>query len=121
MNQSRQPAIQQVHLGEGWSNTRDPRNVDGDAPQTCKFEPLVPAYRSPPNNGDDEQSDFHSPRVSAGHTTTGEVHPAVEISPPEAVRRRSVTGHGMAAESLQSTSRSKIQYRFRAPVHLLIV
>src|SRR5262249_31340962 len=121
MNRSREPAIQQGRLGEGWSNTRDPRNVGGDAPQTCKLEALLAAHRSPPINGDDEQSDFHSPRLSPGYPTTGEVHPAVEISPPEAVRRRTVTGHGMAAESLQSTSRSKIQYRFRAAVHLLVM
>jgi len=121
MNQSRQSAIQQVRLGENWSNARDPRSVRGDAPQTSKLEALLAAHRSPPINGDDEPSDFHPSCLSAGYPTTGEVHPAVEISPPEAVRRRTVTGHGMAAESLQSTSRSKIQYRFRAPVHLLIV
>src|SRR5262245_45728224 len=119
MNQSRQPAIQQVRLGENWSNARDPRSVRGDAPQTCELEALLPAHRSPPIN--DEQSDFHPSRLSADYSTTGEVYPAVEISPPEAVRRRTVTGHGMAVESLQSTSRSKIQYRFRAAVHLLVV
>src|SRR5262245_48126765 len=59
--------------------------------------------------------------LSDGHPTTGEVHPAVEVSPPEAVRRRTVTGQGMAAESLQSTGRRKITYRFRAPMHLLVM
>src|SRR5215831_11978544 len=118
MNQSRQPAIQQVRLDENWSNARDPRSVRRDAPQTCKLEALLPAHRSPSINGNDEQSDYHPSRLSAGYP---EVYPAVEISPPEAVRRRTVTGHGMAAESLQSTSRSKIQYRFRAAVHLLVV
>jgi len=129
MNQSRpslpafrlQPAIQQVRLRENWSNARDPRSVRGDAPQTCEFEALLPTHRSPPINGNDEQSDFHPSHLSAGYPTTGEVYPAVQVSPPEAVRRRTVTGHGMAAESLQSTSRSKIQYRFRAAVHLLVV
>src|SRR5262245_4401256 len=121
MNQSRQPAIQQVRLGESWSNARDPRSVRGDAPQTCELEALLPAHRSPPINYNDQQPEFHPPRLSADYSTTGEVYPAVEISPPEAVRRRTVTGHGMAAESLQSTSRSKIQYRFRAAVHLLVV
>src|SRR5262245_43457448 len=116
-----QPTIQQVRLGEGWSNARDPRKVDVDPLQACKLETSLPAHRSPPINGDDEHSDLHSPRRSAGYPTTGVVHPAVEISPPEAVRRRSVTAYGMAAESLQSTSRSRIQYRFRAPVHLLVV
>src|SRR5215475_512955 len=116
-----QSAIQQVRLGEGSSNARDPRSVDVDPLRACKLEASLPAHRSPPINGDDEQSDLHSPRRSAGYPTIGEVHPAVEISPPEAVRRRIVTGCGMAAESLQSTSRSKIQYRFCAPVHLLVM
>jgi AraC family transcriptional regulator len=129
MNQSRsslpafglQPAIQQVRLAEDWSNGRNRRSAREDAPQTSKLEALLPAQRPPPINGDDERSDFHRPRLSDGYPTTGEVHPAVEISPPEAVKRRTVTGHGMAAESLQSSSRSKIRYRFCAPMHLLVV
>ena len=49
------------------------------------------------------------------------IHPAVEIWPPEGVTRRTMTGRGMAAEFVQSTSRHKIQYRFRAPMHLLVM
>jgi AraC family transcriptional regulator len=69
----------------------------------------------------DEPPDVDLPRLSDGGATTDPIYPAVKISPPELVIRRAVTGHGMAAESVQSASRSKIQYRFRAPMHLLIM
>src|SRR5215467_2789273 len=68
-----------------------------------------------------EPSDLGAPRLSDGDATTDLIHPAVRISPPEVATRRTVTGHGMAAESVQSASRNKIRYRFRAPVHLLVM
>ena len=45
----------------------------------------------------------------------------VRIGPVGAVRRRAAIWPGMAAELVQATSRDKIEYRFRAPVHLLAV
>jgi AraC family transcriptional regulator len=45
----------------------------------------------------------------------------VEISPTHAVGRRTVTSHGMAAEIVQASTREKIEFRFHAPVHLLVV
>src|SRR5215475_12342481 len=69
----------------------------------------------------DAQSDVDLPRLSDGNATADLVRPLVRISPPEAATRHTITGHGMAAESLQSASRNKIQYRFRAPIHLLIM
>jgi AraC family transcriptional regulator len=48
-------------------------------------------------------------------------HPTVEICPPDLVRRRAITGHGMTAETVQSASRARIEYRFRAPIHLLVM
>jgi AraC family transcriptional regulator len=56
-----------------------------------------------------------------GHVAADAIHPVVEISPSEAVTRLTVTGHGMAAESVRSTSRSKIQHHFRAPMHMLVM
>jgi hypothetical protein len=49
------------------------------------------------------------------------IDPAVEISPSDIVRRRSVTWNGMAAEIVQATMREKIEFRFRGPRHLLAV
>jgi AraC family transcriptional regulator len=47
--------------------------------------------------------------------------PAVEIHPPDVVKRRSVTGAGVAAEIVQATRREKLEFRFCAPIHLLTV
>jgi AraC family transcriptional regulator len=48
------------------------------------------------------------------------IRPAVEVSRPDVVRRRAMAWNGMAAESVQCTSRERLEYRFRAPVHLLL-
>jgi hypothetical protein len=45
----------------------------------------------------------------------------VGITPFDAVKRRTMSGHGMAAETILTTRQCKIEYRFRAPVHLLVV
>ena len=52
----------------------------------------------------------------------GEVvsHPTVEISPPNGVTRRSLTGHGLTAESVDYTGQDTVIFRFRAPQHLLV-
>ena len=45
----------------------------------------------------------------------------VDISPPDLVKRRFVAGQHLAAEFIQTTSHERIEHRFRAPIHLLIV
>jgi AraC family transcriptional regulator len=44
---------------------------------------------------------------------------AVEVYPPDIVKRRTVAWDGMAAEIVQAVRPGKIQFRFRAPLHLL--
>jgi AraC-like DNA-binding protein len=46
---------------------------------------------------------------------------AVEVSPPDIVKRRRVSWNGMAAEIVQAAQVERIESRFRAPAHLLIV
>src|SRR6516162_11017269 len=52
-------------------------------------------------------------------------HPAtpatVEISPPELVRRRVIVCPGLAAESVQAASHSKVEYSFHGQTHLLVI
>jgi AraC family transcriptional regulator len=48
-------------------------------------------------------------------------HPIVEISPPDSVERRTASWPGMAAEIVQATRSDRIDSRFCAPVHLLVV
>jgi AraC-like DNA-binding protein len=45
----------------------------------------------------------------------------VEISPADSAKRRAVAWDGMAAEIVQATRRERIEFRFRAPRHMLIV
>jgi AraC family transcriptional regulator len=45
---------------------------------------------------------------------------AVQVSPPDIVKRRILTWHGMAAEMVQATTREKLAFRFHAPLHLLV-
>jgi AraC family transcriptional regulator len=59
--------------------------------------------------------------VRAESTGAHAVENLVSIGPVDAVRRRAAIWPGMAAELVQATSRDKIEYRFRAPVHLLAV
>jgi len=68
--------------------------------------PLPPAVMLPPPR--------HRPTVEA-------THPAVEIHPSDAVRRRIVTTDGMTVEVMQAARREKMEFRFRAPFHLLAV
>jgi AraC family transcriptional regulator len=46
---------------------------------------------------------------------------AVEVFPSDIVRRRTVAWDGMAAEIVQATRPEKMEFRFRAPLHLLAV
>jgi AraC family transcriptional regulator len=48
-------------------------------------------------------------------------HHGVEVYPIDAVKRHTVTWHGMAAEIVQATRRQKIEFRFQGPLHLLVV
>jgi AraC family transcriptional regulator len=78
----------------------------------------------------DQLSVTYSGRKDAGEPLRGrgsgsilEVvsHPTVEISPPDLVTRRSLTGHGMTAESVNYTGPNSITHGFRAPQHLLVM
>ena len=59
-------------------------------------------------------------RRSHGCPIADVIHPAVEISPPDSVRRHAITWNGMTAETVQSTSQANVKYRFHAPMHLLV-
>ena len=45
----------------------------------------------------------------------------VTITPADSVVRRMVVGRGIAAELIEATGHERIEYRFKAPVHLLAV
>jgi AraC family transcriptional regulator len=71
-----------------------------------------------------ERGDEHTePRahLKLGRSMVNPTNHAVEIHPPHLVRRRTVAWNGMAAEIVQATRPEKIEFRFRAPLHLLAV
>jgi AraC family transcriptional regulator len=56
-----------------------------------------------------------------GRTAVIAIEPTVDISPREIANRRAKCWDGMAAEIVQTTRRARIDIRFRAPIHLLVV
>jgi AraC family transcriptional regulator len=48
------------------------------------------------------------------------INNAVDIFPSGSVHRRAITWDGMAVELVQTTAYDKVEFRFRAPYHLLI-
>jgi AraC family transcriptional regulator len=55
------------------------------------------------------------------HDTPRVIHPAVNISPSHLVGRRALTRQGVTAEIVRAKSLDRIESRFRAPMHLLVV
>lgn len=88
--------------------------------------PSEPARLPPPDGrarGRDRLDEFpdHRGYRHQDRSTVDACNQAVEIYPPDAVKRRTVTWDGMAAEMVQAMSCEKIELRFRAPLHLLAV
>jgi AraC family transcriptional regulator len=48
-------------------------------------------------------------------------HPTVEVDPADLVTRRAITCSGMTAETVRARSCARIEYRFRAPMNLLVI
>jgi AraC family transcriptional regulator len=70
------------------------------------------------------------PNGPIGRDTTGPArvrdrpdvsHPAVDISPSHLVGRRALARQGVTAEVVQAKSLDRIEFRFRAPMHLLVL
>jgi AraC family transcriptional regulator len=71
-----------------------------------------------------ERNDEHTERQTHSKRDRSMVdatNHAVEVYPPDIVRRRAVAWDGMTAEIVQATRPEKIEFRFRAQLHLLAV
>jgi AraC family transcriptional regulator len=55
------------------------------------------------------------------HGTPRLVHPVIDVSPSHLVGRRPLTRHGVTAEIVQAKTLGRIEFRFRAPMHLLVL
>src|SRR5271165_1300250 len=64
-------------------------------------------------------ADCNEPRRFHQRAAADLADPIVQISPPEAVNRRSVTCPGMRAEVVQVNRRGRVDVDFSAPVHML--
>lgn len=113
--------LQQAGLRENLSKPRDWRHGPEDRQQLSRSRMLRPITRSPITGGDHESFIFDPTRQLDDQVPADAIYPVVEISPSEAVVRLTVTGHGMAAESVRSTSRGTIQHHYRAPMHMLVM
>lgn len=92
--------------------------LERNAPRlpTPKLPSIERRFRSATRH--DARIDWDNARRPAGLDAFDE---AVKIAPADIVKRRAATSSGMAAEIVQAVKREKIEYRFRAPVHLLVV
>ncbi|WP_407156523.1 helix-turn-helix domain-containing protein [Bradyrhizobium sp. STM 3557] len=113
--------LRQVRLRDDLSRPRQPAHGPEDLQQLSKSQALLPTTRSSIIGGDHGSPIFDPVRQSEGHILANAPSPVVEISPFEAVARRTVTGHGIVAESVQSRSRSRIQHYYRSRMHMLVM
>src|SRR6478736_9963206 len=60
-------------------------------------------------------------QVGVSKVQLGAPHPLVAITPGDSFRRRMVRSTGVTAEIVQETGSERLEYRFKAPVHLLVV
>jgi len=69
----------------------------------------------------ESHADPNEARQLHHRTAPDQAHQVVEISPSQAVSRRSLAWPGVAGEIVQVTQSGRIQFRFCAPVHLLVM
>jgi AraC family transcriptional regulator len=92
--------------------------VPFEKPAPRQYAPKQPAQFDGGRNGrlgrdaTAPKRDHYTPRV---------IHPAVDISPSHLVGRRAVSRQGVTAEIVRAKSLDRIESRFRAPMHLLVV
>jgi len=86
------------------------------APQTA----LRSRNRYPRSDEDGKQPRHFRPRPLSDLRTDEVLDYAVGIFPSDTVTRRRLASDGMAIEVVQAVGHEKVEFRFRAPVHLLV-
>jgi AraC family transcriptional regulator len=113
--------LQQIRLRENISKVHDSLHGPEDLQQVSRSQESLPMAQSPITRDDHGSSIFDPARQLDSHVAAKAIHPVVEISPSGAVTRLTVTGNGMAADSVRSTGRTKVQHHYRAPMHMLVM
>jgi AraC family transcriptional regulator len=86
--------------------------------RTPAFEPSSYAMRQSVVTDPEDCTDLAQPRQRPHQAASDDW--AVQVSPPDAVSRRSARWPGMAVEIVQASRRGRIDYRFCGPAHMLV-
>jgi AraC family transcriptional regulator len=80
---------------------------------------MPPAFEPGTRLDAESRADRNEVRPPDQHSALETAHPVVQISPSQAVTRRSASWPGMAGEIVHANRRERINFRFCAPVHML--
>jgi AraC family transcriptional regulator len=89
-----------------------PRVSQSNSPAASSVDPLRFRRRQDDSNGRNQHDNRHA---------TIDINRTVDIAPREIATRRGKRGDGLAAEIVQTIRPERIDIRFRAPVHLLVI
>jgi AraC family transcriptional regulator len=78
-------------------------------------------HLTPSNEGKGREAVAHPARRAFGILCQVRPEPTVEVSPADIVKRRTAAWKGMRAEIVQVTRRERMEVRFRAQSHLLVI
>src|SRR5271169_62678 len=101
------------------------REEHATAVDPCSYvvhQSLVPfAFEGGEPSQTEDHTDLNQTRHGYSRTASCPADPVVQISPPDAVSRRSGSCPGMAVEIIRANRRGRIDYRYCASRHMLVV
>ncbi len=109
-------------MNSSFANVAPYGTLDRKTPKPPRHAAMLPSLdgRTSSHERHWERSDTQACRL-LDRPMVNETNRGVQVYPADAVKRRTVTWDGMAAEIVQATRREKMEFRFRAPLHLLAV
>jgi len=109
-------------MNSSFANVAPYGTLDRKTPKLLRQAAMLPSLDGRPSSHERhwKHSDTQACRL-LDWPKVDETNHGVQVYPADVVKRRTVTWDGMAAEIVQATRREKMEFRFRAPVHLLAV
>jgi AraC family transcriptional regulator len=103
------------------TNVASPVSFKSNVPRPSQADPsFTKDWRSPFASKKHEARDRETSEIQ-DQSVTDALKYVVDVSPANIVMRRSAAWNGMRAEIVRATRRERIEYRFQAPLHLLVV